>query len=230
MDQGRIVPIGLDPSFSNFGISDGIRSERISTSAKDSARDRATEIVHSVSVFIHEHQAKYETVILVIEGPIFFGSDASAVWDAGYLMARLDQLAMINRVDVLVVNPTQLKKFVCGKGNAPKTEVALDILQRWNVRFTDDRGADKAHAFALHKYGLAYLDGSLEHVPAKKRGRVKKLPPLRFQDVPADAYAWICGGGAAQTLEVPGRAPLTLDKVPAAWRKRAARVLQAGMA
>jgi crossover junction endodeoxyribonuclease RuvC len=59
----------------------------------------------------------------------------------------------------LIVPPTSLKKFVTGRGNAKKNEMLLGVYKQWGVEFSDDNQAD---AFALEKFGLAYLGATLE--------------------------------------------------------------------
>lgn len=48
--------------------------------------------------------------------------------------------------------PTTLKKFVCGKGNAKKEHVLLDVFKRWKVYL---RTNDEADAFGLAMLGFA---------------------------------------------------------------------------
>jgi len=164
-----------------------------------------------------------------IYGPIYGGrgTAASASWDHGVVTCRVALLAREIGVRLISVNPSTLKRWTCGKGNAAQSEMALEVLERWGVRFPDDKGADKAHAFALHKYGLALLDGSLEHVESQKRGHKRKLPPLRFQDVPESMYAMLLESPTGE-IKVAGRRPLPSVEIPKAWRARAARVLKAG--
>jgi Holliday junction resolvasome RuvABC endonuclease subunit len=54
---------------------------------------------------------------------------------------------------VVVVPPSSLKAFVCGKGNAPKEQMILQIYKRWAYEAPDNNAAD---AYALMQLGLAW--------------------------------------------------------------------------
>jgi len=217
------IPIGVDPSLASCGASDGQTHDRIETRASLSPYDRASEIIDRIGRLIDVQRGAGNDALLVVEGPLFFGSDATATWDAGYLMARIDLLAKAYGVSVVVVQPTTLKKFVTGRGNAPKTEVALEILDRWGVRFHDDRGADKAHAYGLHRYGLAYLAGEIDHhAPAARGSKKKPLKKITFEMLSTEQLVAIGEGRVALPIEIPKHAPLVA--IPAAWLKRAQKI------
>lgn len=54
----------------------------------------------------------------------------------------------------LVVPPTRVKKYVCGKGNAKKDEVRLGVYKRWGFEAPTN---DEIDAYGLARIGLAYL-------------------------------------------------------------------------
>lgn len=54
---------------------------------------------------------------------------------------------------VVVVPPSSLKAFVCGKGNAPKEQMMLQIYKRWGYEASENNSAD---AYALLQLGLAW--------------------------------------------------------------------------
>jgi crossover junction endodeoxyribonuclease RuvC len=54
---------------------------------------------------------------------------------------------------LVVVPPSALKAFVCGKGNAPKEQMMLQIYKRWGYEAPDNNAAD---AYALMQLGIAW--------------------------------------------------------------------------
>ena len=58
------------------------------------------------------------------------------------------------RQPYIVVPPARLKKFACGKGNAKKDEVRLEVYKRWGFEAPSN---DEVDAYVLARIGLAYL-------------------------------------------------------------------------
>ena len=54
----------------------------------------------------------------------------------------------------LVVTPSSLKKYVTGKGNAPKAIMIREVYRRWAVELDDDNQAD---AYSLAQFGVDWL-------------------------------------------------------------------------
>ncbi len=214
------IAIGLDPSVSSYGISNGFDHERIVTKPTSSLRDRAAQIMIRVAQFITEQPVK---PLLVTEGPISYAADPAALFDAGYLKCALDDVAHRYGCEVIVIQPATLKKHLTGRGNAPKTEVALEILHRYGIRFTDDPGADKAHAFALHRYGMDVIEGKIAHADPVARGSKKKpLKKITFELLDAAQVEAIAAGTVQLPIEIPKRA--LLMEIPKAWVARAKRL------
>lgn len=162
-----MIAIGLDPSITSFGVSDGAAHGAIRTSPGRDTLARVDEIMAAIEVFV---VARPES-IWVFEGPSHGSAMAGALWDAGYLRARIDLLARKLGAVIYTVPPATLKKFVTGKGNTPKAEMALKVFKKWHVEFDDDKGADKLHAYCLARYGQALLAGEIEHAAPKPRGQ-----------------------------------------------------------
>lgn len=144
--------IGIDPSFTGCGISDGTRYAIIKTKPGVIIK-RCREIEIEMQRFIGAEKVD----IIVVEAPAFSPNRAkfgiTNLFERGYLYRGIDQLADMLGARVISVEPTVLKKFVCGKGNAGKIEVPLAVYKRWGIEFGHDPGGDMAHAFALVKYG-----------------------------------------------------------------------------
>jgi crossover junction endodeoxyribonuclease RuvC len=163
--------IGLDPSLSSFGVSDGSRHEAIRT-PPGAILERTDEIRRQLEAFVDAFQFSGSRELFVIEGPSY-GSQATGgfLWDAGYLMCRVELWARSRRADLVVVPPATLRKFVTGKGNTPKAEMPLRVFKKWGLEFDADPGCDKLMAYCLHRFGLAMLAGELVHEPPKPRGQ-----------------------------------------------------------
>lgn len=56
-----------------------------------------------------------------------------------------------------LVAPTLLKKFVCGRGDAPKDSIKKDVLRKWGRDIDDNNAAD---AYGLARLAKALLCGT----------------------------------------------------------------------
>ena len=74
----------------------------------------------------------------------------------------------------LIVPPTNLKKYVTGKGNGiSKSQMLLQVYKKWDAEFTDDNAADS--------YALARLvSGS--HELAYEKEVYAKLQDPKFRE------------------------------------------------
>ncbi len=162
--------MGLDPSVSAFGFSDGTRHETFRTSASLETFARVESIIAQINQLFQDAALDKKEIHVIVEGPSFGSALHGALHDAGYLMARIDLLCNWFSAPKTVVPPATLKKFVTGKGNTPKAEMPLRVYKKWGIEFEDDQGCDKLFAYCLHRYGLAMLTGEIEHAAPKKRG------------------------------------------------------------
>lgn len=165
--------IGLDPSFTACGISDGQRHEIISTKPLDGedhfgglAR-RSAQLVNGIMDFVHPRDA------LFIEAPMMAAPahGGNHLFDIGWLMN--DILAAIHSEGCvsILVPILSVKKFASGKGNTKKDEMKLAVFKKWGVEFEKDPGCDKLHAFVLHKIGVEVLAGRYQVAPIARRGK-----------------------------------------------------------
>ena len=166
--------IGIDPSISATGVSDGENHKTICTEAGRSLLERCQEITQRVSDFTYETPTLRET--FVVESPLLrsIGHGGSHLYEIGWLMAHLYALAEKQSIVVLEISNSSLKKWAFGKGNLDKAHVALAVYKRWGVEFANDRGVDQAHAFMLHKYGCAVVAGEIAHQAPAERGSGKR--------------------------------------------------------
>lgn len=171
--------IGIDPSFTACGISDGERHEIISTkpgngSHLDELRRRCDEIVNGIVAFIGNRVSPH----IYVEAPMMSvpAHGGNHLFDLGWLMNDILHVvpcevrggATFSLVPILAV-----KKFASGKGNTKKDDMKLAVYKKWGVEFAKDPGADKLHAFVLHKIGEAALSGEYEIAPIRRRGKGK---------------------------------------------------------
>jgi len=181
------VIVGIDPSLTGCGVSDGTRHIRIETKAGLELRDRVAHIVSEIRLFIADGATITATAFtedtmtrsgfittprFFIEGPAM-GSPrgASHLYEIGWLMNSLDRFARHFGATVTLVQPATLRKFVTGKGNTPKEQLALKCFKRWGIEIEDDRGFNKLEAYCLVQYGAAVLAGEIAHTEIAKRGR-----------------------------------------------------------
>ena len=74
----------------------------------------------------------------------------------------------------LIVPPTNLKKYVAGKGNSvSKSQMLLSVYKKWGVEFNDDNAADS--------YGLAHLVSG-NHTREVEKEVYDKLQDPKFRE------------------------------------------------
>ena len=105
----------------------------------------------------------------------------------GYAYARPNQQAAIGELggvirlalhkwggDWIVVPPTSLKKFVTGKGNAPKDRVMMDAYKRFEI---DVPTTDECEALCLALMGAT---GSFDYVPNLPVAHLEALKKIKW--------------------------------------------------
>jgi crossover junction endodeoxyribonuclease RuvC len=127
--------------------------------------------------------------LVVVEGLSFGSNMPSAQERAGlwFMVARALWKAGIRRQSVA---PTQLKKFVTGKGSAEKSLVLREVFRRWNIVAEEDNQADAA---VLVRIGLvltgvtaAETEPQREVITAILAGGKSKKPRTRKNARAAD--------------------------------------------
>ena len=156
-----MICIGIDPSFTGTGLialSNGsVKKERlIASNSKDDVEDRLVYIADRIVDFCVE----FTKPVIYMEG-IAFAKKSTYAHQLGalhfYIRIRLKQI----RQTYTVVPPTELKKFVTGKGNCKKDLMLMKTYKRWGVEFDDDNLCD---AFCLAKYAQSKIK-----IPLRKR-------------------------------------------------------------
>ena len=121
--------------------------------------ERLQWIINKLKDFLELHTPN----VLVLED-YSFGSSTSA-YDLGELGGLIRVLFKEYQdcnptAQIVKYAPTELKKFVTGKGNAPKEIMLMKILQKFGVETANNNQADAV--------GLCFM-ALLEHKPTKKK-------------------------------------------------------------
>lgn len=95
--------------------------------------------------------------LVVLEG-YAMGIRSGRLFDIGELGGVLKLCIWERGLPLLVIPPTNLKKFTTGKGNAKKPDMAAALYAQDGVKFRTD---DEADAYALLLMGEAYLNSRL---------------------------------------------------------------------
>jgi hypothetical protein len=176
----KTVVIGIDPSFTACGISDGERHEIIKTipndaqNAVDNLRRRSIEVCEGIIDFVGDRH-----VHLFIEAAMLtaHGDGAHHLYELGWLMNDIHHLVPSEIVggvfSIHEVPSATLRRWSTGNGNTAKAEMKLRVFRNFGVEFERDPGCDKLFAYLLARYGRALLMGEITHEAPKRRGAGK---------------------------------------------------------
>ena len=121
--------------------------------------------------------------LVMIEGYAFGAKGSSGI--------SLGELGGVTRVALYDLNvpfieipPTQLKKFVTGKGTAKKEHMLMEVLDRWHEKFFDDNICD---AFSLVQLGRAITNTQEGNLLAHQKETVSDVVKTWLKDHPAAA-------------------------------------------
>lgn len=111
--------------------------------------------------------------ITVIEG-LSYGAafqSTSLMQLAGLNYMLRERIYHLNK-QFIIIAPTQLKKFITGKGNCAKELMLLSTYKRYGVSFTNNNLCD---AYGLAQVGLAYMNSSAKKLNHNQAEIVKQL-------------------------------------------------------
>lgn len=155
--------LGLDVALANNGVclinenSEIIISKIIETKSKDDIEFRINSLIDGVLNIIEDYKNDLDCISL--EG-ISYGSNGktfSQICGMHYCL-RYELFKKYDYIPITIITPSQLKKFISGKGNCKKDLVILNVFKKYNVEFDNDNLAD---AFVLAKM---VLDNSMDKV------------------------------------------------------------------
>jgi len=90
--------------------------------------------------------------LIIMEG--YATSGKGRVFDLGELGGIVKRTAYVNNFPLVMVAPGTLKKYVIGKGNAPKNLMLLGAYKKWGISFANDNECD---AYSLARIGYDFL-------------------------------------------------------------------------
>lgn len=157
--KNQLLVVGIDPSLTNTAIVCGCDKTRCDITTMTSkphgakVEDRICRyvaIAKSVREWVKGLSEQFAAVAIYIEGYSMGskGNAFTAICENGAIL-RYALLGISNRI--IEVPPSTLKKFACGKGNAPKDMVAANLTKRYDVLFNSN---DEYDAYGLWRMGL----------------------------------------------------------------------------
>ena len=164
------VWLGIDQSYSGFAITALSETGHETTVFKSDKRGIAR--LRDIQAHLMAALVKYDNIKdVAMEGYAFGSQMANMLGELGG-MVKLTLLDF--DIYPLIVPPTNLKKYVTGKGNGvPKSQMLLFVYKKWGVTFTDDNAADS--------YSLARLVSG-KHELAYEKEMYDKLQDPKFRE------------------------------------------------
>jgi crossover junction endodeoxyribonuclease RuvC len=151
MDKVDNYFIGIDLSYSNTGLIildqnvNIIEEKSIKTNNKKTYEERIIDIYKEcefVNNILHLQ-------MISIEGLSFGSTGKLAELGALHYYFRIELFK--NKTPYQIITPTELKKFITGKGNCKKDIMIKEIYKKWGVDYNDNNLAD---AYSLAQYSL----------------------------------------------------------------------------
>lgn len=170
--------LGIDPSTSSTGVillqGDKetapvcLRENIVKAPSKLKGMDRHRHLVTGMMEIIHETQPDR----IVIEGYSLNMKNASSVVPLVELGGLLRFMMYLDELQWLDPRAPELKKFVTGKGTAPKEAMMMHVLKRWGH---EPQNNDTADAYGLACMGLLHV-GALSNATKEQRKVIGAVP------------------------------------------------------
>jgi crossover junction endodeoxyribonuclease RuvC len=142
--------VGLDFAFANNGIvqldedANIITSAVTTTNKKNSDEERLIYIRETIRNMISKDDIVY------LEGLSYSSQgQAKAQMGAVHYLTRI--FLFENGIKYKIVTPSELKKFITGKGQCKKDLILLNVFKKWGVEFDN---SDLADAYGLARMAL----------------------------------------------------------------------------
>lgn len=151
------IVMGLDLSLTGTGVMAVddqwriVERRLVTSSPKEENTPRLTKIAISIMLSV----GKIRPDLVVIEGPAFGISKTTSIFQLGELAGIVKRDLFTTNHPFIIVPPSQLKKFVTGKGNAKKDLMLLAVHKKYGEDFEDDNLCD---AYVLARYGFQFLN------------------------------------------------------------------------
>lgn len=133
------VYLGIDQSYSGFAITAYCKGNYYTEVYKSDRRgvDRLRDIQAHIMNWLHNFDNIQD---VAMEGYAFGSQMANMLGELGGMV----KLTLVDfGIYPLIVPPTNLKKYACGKGNGvSKSQILLHVYKNFKAEFTDDNAAD----------------------------------------------------------------------------------------
>ena len=162
--------MGIDQSYSGFSVTFLNDTGYQTTVFKSSMQ--GIKRLGDLQMHLYKRMEECPNIIdVAMEGYAFGSQMANMLGELGG-MVKLTLLEF--NIYPLIVPPTNLKKYVTGKGTGiSKSQMLLHVYKKWGAEFTDDNAADS--------YSLAHLvSGS--HSTAYEKEVYDKLQDPKFRE------------------------------------------------
>jgi Holliday junction resolvasome RuvABC endonuclease subunit len=166
------VYIGIDQSYSGFAIT-ALDAENKSDyySIVYKAEGSGVDRLKGIQAFVMDVLTEFTIVDVAMEGYAFGSQMANMLGELG---GMVKMTLRDFGVYPLIVPPTNLKKYVTGKGNGvSKSQMLLYVFRKWGADITDDNAADS--------YALAKLVSGA-HVLEYEKEVYDKLQDPKFRE------------------------------------------------
>lgn len=159
--------IAIDPSFTRTGLTiiqgGQVSTKSIVVKAKPKAdiHQKCNRIDSIVLAVLDEIRYLRDVEAVAIEGPAFGNNNAGTHYLAGLWWALVTNVRTYAQgVPMIVVQPTSLKMFATGKGNADKDAVMLETARRYAELCTVENN-DQADSLVLAAIAHYKVTGEL---------------------------------------------------------------------
>jgi crossover junction endodeoxyribonuclease RuvC len=148
------IYIGIDQSMNSTGFIaidntfEIIKSMIISSNKDLDDYERIMELGDKILLEILKFIEDGKKLFCCLEG-ISFGSQGRGIIQQGSLHNYLRILFKKYNIQHIVCTPTQLKKYITGKGQCKKELMLMKIYKKWGVEFDS---SDLADAYALARF------------------------------------------------------------------------------
>lgn len=158
--------IGIDASLTGTGIAivDNGCSTIMTIKSKLKGTSRLIEIRDNVAKLI-----KGANLVAIEEYAYAKANQAHQIGELGGVLRVLFSEMGLNWIEV---NPSLVKKYATGKGNATKEAIAVGIYKRWSHQFSTN---DEADAFILAIIGSVIAGCNCEELTVFQREVVERL-------------------------------------------------------
>tara|TARA_Y100000034_G_scaffold136342_1_gene212299 strand:- start:2269 stop:2787 length:519 start_codon:yes stop_codon:yes gene_type:complete len=168
----NILAVDQALSTSGYWIDDGTNG-LIKTKPETPLRER----LFIIRSFIKDLCEKHLIELIVMEGYSFGSRNTKFTFTAGEVGGTIKLLSFDLDIPLIIVSPTLLKKYVCGKGNVKKEQMLLQVYKKYNREFDNNNICD---AYCLNEFVRRFKEYELnsENISKKDEECFKKLSEL----------------------------------------------------